>query len=65
VEVYHNLYTLKVNAEAMWCSYGNLNEEAGEAERQAAVVVDGALLLTEEETNAKAIEDKEKVRARI
>jgi hypothetical protein len=45
--------------------YGNLNEEAVEAERQAAVVVDGALPLTEEETNAKAIEDEEKAWARI
>jgi hypothetical protein len=65
VEVYHNLYTSKVKAEAMRRGYGNLNEEAVEAERQAAVVVDGALPLTEEETNAKAIEDEEKAWARI
>jgi hypothetical protein len=67
VEVYHNLYTSKVKAEAMRRGYGNLNEEAVEAERQVAVVVDdgAAVMLSEEETKAKAVEEEEKACRRI
>ncbi|KAJ7841503.1 hypothetical protein B0H14DRAFT_3457447 [Mycena olivaceomarginata] len=67
VEIYHSLYTAKVKAEAMQRGYGDLNEEAVEAARHAAAAAEygSVVILTEEETIAKALKEEEEALACI
>jgi hypothetical protein len=65
VEIYHNIYRTKINAEAMRRGYGVLNEEAAEIERRTAEAERDVEQLEEAEAKNKAIEEDERALERI
>jgi hypothetical protein len=65
VEVYHSIYSAKINAEAMRRGYGVLNEEAAEIERRTAEAERDVEQLEEAEARAKAIEEDKRALERI